>query len=247
MQFSIKWLKIFTKKIMLIVKSLTNRVRFKVFSKMKSEEYALYKKEKYVFIDRQLDFYRHRPFHQFLKEQICSRQTGIRHILEIGCNAGQQCFLIAKKYPKIKVVGIDLNKDAIKHAKKNYCLPNLEFYAFDALSQNFVQYFSKLELDLIFCFETIEHLFPAQMAKLFRNIADVASKNTLIIFTTPLGHASDDGYHHVQFFSFEKFERTLAKFFKIERVGKFRYNLKLNKYHDVLFAMVYKRNEDEKN
>lgn len=41
----------------------------------------------------------------------------IKSILEIGCNAGPNLMRIKKQYPKARLTGIDVNKDAIEHAQ----------------------------------------------------------------------------------------------------------------------------------
>jgi len=229
------------KKNLVIIKSILNAFYLTVIAKLANSKTILYQKENYVFEDRDLEFYKNRPFYKFLVEQICSRRGEIKYILDIGCNTGQECFLIAQDYPDVKVVGIDLNKEAIKYAKVRYNLTNLEFYTCDAICSRFIERFSKEEIGLIFCFETIEHLFADQLEKLFKNIHAVSNMNTIILFTTPTGHENSDGFHHMQFFSLNKLEKMLMQYFDLERIGHFRFNPILKRYHNVLFAIVRKR------
>lgn len=75
---------------------------------------------------------------------------GKRH-LDIGCGYGTIPFLIACCWPKTKVIGIDIDKDAIKWAKKRYKLPNLSFKVCEI---------SKIRkrFDSISCFNVLHHV-----------------------------------------------------------------------------------------
>jgi 2-polyprenyl-3-methyl-5-hydroxy-6-metoxy-1,4-benzoquinol methylase len=48
-------------------------------------------------------------------------------VLEVGCGGGHMAALLAKKFPHLSVVGIDLNPNAVKYAKNHHSLPNLRF------------------------------------------------------------------------------------------------------------------------
>jgi ubiquinone biosynthesis O-methyltransferase len=75
-------------------------------------------------------------------------------ILDIGCGAGITSYLIAKKLPMAKVLGVDLNPDAIKIAEAAFKLPNLSFQnvAAEKLA------FEKKTFDCILFLEIIEHI-----------------------------------------------------------------------------------------
>jgi ubiquinone biosynthesis O-methyltransferase len=75
-------------------------------------------------------------------------------ILDIGCGTGITSYLVAKKLPGAKVLGLDLNPDAIKIAKSAFNLPNLSFQSTAAeklaLGNN--------KFDCILFLEIIEHV-----------------------------------------------------------------------------------------
>lgn len=48
-------------------------------------------------------------------------------IADMGCGSGLGSFQFAQLNPAISVVGIDINADAVAHAKNEYSLPNLRF------------------------------------------------------------------------------------------------------------------------
>ena len=48
-------------------------------------------------------------------------------ILEVGCGGGDFAYLLAKKFPQSKVVGIDIDQAAVDRANHHFSLPNLSF------------------------------------------------------------------------------------------------------------------------
>jgi len=61
--------------------------------------------------------------------------------LEIGCGSGIQCFTAIKNTSVKKVLGVDINKEAIKHCRENiYGLKNIKFRKSDMFSRVFGQY-----------------------------------------------------------------------------------------------------------
>ncbi len=46
-------------------------------------------------------------------------------IADMGCGSGKGSYDFAALYPGLNVVGIDINENAVEHARKNYTLPNL--------------------------------------------------------------------------------------------------------------------------
>jgi 2-polyprenyl-3-methyl-5-hydroxy-6-metoxy-1,4-benzoquinol methylase len=229
------------KKTLMLGKSFTNNVRYRRKSMRQGEDIALQEKEQYVFSERDLEFYRVRPIYQFLREQMHGHYDPIKRYIDIGCNVGQECFLFAEDYPDVQVDGVDFNEEAIAVAKERFPRENLDFHALNTLEPAFVEAFADAEPDLISCFEVIEHLSKRQMEILFDNISAIMTDQTVLLISTPNGHYADDGHHHVQFFSMKQLERILGKHFQVGRMGKFRYNPRMKKTHDILFAIVHKK------
>ena len=220
--------------------AVNNSIVYRIERRTRGEKAILYEKDTHVIEERDPEFYVNMPLF-FISKEIISSNRKIKCVLDIGCNAGQADFLLAKEYPDIKFIGMDFNRDAIEYARKTYSLPNLEFHTFDAIERDYVDHFSETKIDLITCFDVIEHLFPDQLTSVFENINNISHSNTISLFLTPHGHESDNGRGHVQFFDAKKLEKILAKHFKVERVGRYRYNPKLDRYQDILFATVYKK------
>jgi len=60
--------------------------------------------------------------------KIIKNAAGVESILDVGCGGGQIAWQLAKSFPKAKVVGIDINPDAINFANSfNEKLSNLKY------------------------------------------------------------------------------------------------------------------------
>ncbi|MCB9358488.1 class I SAM-dependent methyltransferase [Candidatus Woesearchaeota archaeon] len=55
------------------------------------------------------------PHRKILIDGISKLKPG--SVLEIGCNCGPNLSLLRKKYPKVKLTGIDINPEAIQHGR----------------------------------------------------------------------------------------------------------------------------------
>lgn len=73
-------------------------------------------------------------------------------ILEVGCAGGHLSAMLSGLYPKAKITGIDVYKDAVNEATERY--PQLTFKVADAHKLPF----KDNTFDLIVCSETIEHV-----------------------------------------------------------------------------------------
>lgn len=75
-------------------------------------------------------------------------------ILDIACGVGYGSNLIAGLNPDIKVVGVDIEENAIAYAKKHYAHENVEYKIGNAEKPEFPDD----QFDTIISFETLEHL-----------------------------------------------------------------------------------------
>lgn len=131
-----------------------------------------------------------------------------RSVLDIGCGAGIISLELALKAPWMKVVGIDLDKEAIKRAnsiKKTLKLTNVEFQCMDATT---IYPYQDNYFDLVLLIDIIEHISNPQM--LIANVSRVLKPGGNVIISVPtpnypkffgykfhkeIGHVRD-GYWH---------------------------------------------------
>lgn len=94
-------------------------------------------------------------------------------ILEIGCNTGEFCWLLKKKF-KVDPFGIDINESAIKIAKEKYSEINFEVKDFFELKKCY---------DVIYMQHVIEHIKEPQKALI--KIKELLKHQGIVIITCP--------------------------------------------------------------
>ncbi|MDD4983824.1 MAG: class I SAM-dependent methyltransferase [Candidatus ainarchaeum sp.] len=99
-------------------------------------------------------------------------------ILDFGCGVGITSALIAKKNHNSKVIGIDINPDAIKIAKNTFNLPNLSF---EVIPKGKIS-INKKDFDCVLFLEVIEHV-PNPVAFLDTFKSQLNKKGVLVIST----------------------------------------------------------------
>ncbi|MDZ7764971.1 MAG: class I SAM-dependent methyltransferase [Melioribacteraceae bacterium] len=100
-------------------------------------------------------------------------------ILDIACGVGYGSNLIASKVSDARVVGVDIDKDAIAYAEKHYAHENVEFIIDDAHKPNLPEN----DFDYVISFETLEHL--PNPDSFIASINRVIKKDGLFIFSSP--------------------------------------------------------------
>jgi 2-polyprenyl-3-methyl-5-hydroxy-6-metoxy-1,4-benzoquinol methylase len=223
--------------------NLVHRLLFVAFYKTFYKESFYQKKEQYLYDSRDLKTYLDRPTliniidNCFsLYDSFCRINKNNKNVLDIGCNTGHVINLFSEKYPEFRFTGFDINLEAINIANANKKSPGIKFLYKDILT---LEEYDE-QFDIIICFDILEHLCKSDNRSFFKNVNKLLSKGGLICFASPNGHTSDDGFHHMQFFTLNKLELLLKKYFKIIYIGKSGYNPILKREHDFLYAILYK-------
>lgn len=77
------------------------------------EDYWIKRTERKSFADYRVSM--EHPHRQSLVESVAKYQP--ESILEIGCNCGPNIYLLAKRFPKAEIWGVDINKQAIEYGQ----------------------------------------------------------------------------------------------------------------------------------
>lgn len=120
--------------------------------------------------------------HRYVMAQ--SLATGKR-VLDVACGEGYGSHLLAEK--AISVIGVDLDTEAVAHARAKYKLANLDFLQGDCTALSLPD----ASIDLAVSFETLEHHseHEAMLAELRRVLAP---DGVLLISTPDRRHYSDE-------------------------------------------------------
>jgi O-antigen biosynthesis protein len=102
-----------------------------------------------------------------------------KNVLDIACGTGYGTNMLSKKANT--AVGVDVSKDSIDFAKKNYTGTNLKYIAASVEEP----LFPKDSFDVICSFETIEHLQDELRRKYLANLKNWLKQNGTLILSTP--------------------------------------------------------------
>jgi len=129
--------------------------------------------EEFVSKDEFLQYLRHLYAYEFAKDNI--PKTGL--ILDLGCGEGYGTSLLSRNVERI--IGLDVDKDTIAHASREYGAENCIFKAFDGVK---IPYGDDT-IDAAVSFQVIEHIQDDENYVL--EIYRVLKKNGIFILTTP--------------------------------------------------------------
>ena len=131
-------------------------------------------------------------------------------VLDIASGEGYGCALLVKV--SSKVIGIDISAEAIDWSKKKYASHQIDFLigSIEAIP------LADHSIDVIVCFETIEHVQNADIA--LTELRRVLSPNGLLIISTPdkeiySTKANYQNPFHIKEFTAAEFQRLLGKYF----------------------------------
>lgn len=137
-----------------------------------------------------------------------------KNILDIACGEGYGAFFLADHASN--VIGVDIDPEAIKYASKHYKKENLKY-----LQGDIAKLPIKLNnsIDVIVCFETIEHVDENAQLKFMLEAKRLLKKDGLLIISTPNKELYTDlqnykNKHHIKEFYLSEFKNFLSNKFK---------------------------------
>lgn len=122
-------------------------------------------------------------------------------LLEIGCNCGPNLFLLAKKFPNAKIVGIDINPQVIQRGNELFAregISNVELFCCKA---DDLSNFENKSFDIVFTDAVLLYIGPDKIEKVIKEITRI-SRQALIFLEWNYFDSGDedpDGlgvYHH---------------------------------------------------
>lgn len=144
-------------------------------------------KDNYFLAPRQLTF---NIFKRLIVNDLLKQKP--KNVLEVGCGIGYNIFFLAKKFPKVNFVGIDISESAIQYCNNilyNSSIKNVKFFQKNA---------KHLSLDLNFDI-TYTVLALEQMNKIkldvMKNIIKITSKK--IIFIEPFQNVNRNLFNYL--------------------------------------------------
>lgn len=120
-----------------------------------------------------------------------SRFTEGKIVLDAASGEGYGCYLLAKRAKK--VIGIDLDADAVAHATEKYKdADNLTFFHASVDKMDLIEDHS---IDIVTSFETIEHVSEEAQRVFISEIYRVLKQDGILIMSSPNKKEYSDRYH----------------------------------------------------
>ena len=175
----------------------------------------------------------HRARYEFALRYIDGRKA-----LDIGCGEGYGSYMMIGSAKS--VVGVDIDKKAIDHAKEMYESTNLNYLVADVGKLPF----GDREFDAAVCFEVIEHVENPE--DVIREAARVLGPRSVFIVSTPNGAvrvSSQPNRFHVKEFNIGELRELLSRHFPSDKwyigiYGQFQRGKKYSK-SGVLLKNLY--------
>jgi ubiquinone/menaquinone biosynthesis C-methylase UbiE len=105
----------------------------------------------------------------------------VSSILEIGCNCGPNIFLLAKKFPKVEIYGIDINPLAIQIGKEFLTKEGISNVKLLVGKADELNQFQDKSFDIVFTDAVLMYVGPDKIKKVIKETARIAKK--VLIFT----------------------------------------------------------------
>jgi len=140
-------------------------------------------------------------------------------VVDAACGEGYGTSIISKKAKR--VIGIDIDAEAINRAKKNYINNKIDFIVADITNIPLEDH----TVDLFVSFETIEHVSQEYQYKFLEEIYRVLKKDGILIMSTPNKQIYSDLYNYHNKFHIKEFYKGEFEKFLLTRFA----NVKL--YH----------------
>jgi SAM-dependent methyltransferase len=113
--------------------------------------------------------------------------------LDFGCGYGYGTWVLSAQSSGL-VIGVDVDRRAIRYARTHFSRPNLRFVSYEGYSE----ILARSSVGLIACFEVLEHLYPEQIEEFLSTADRVLLPGSVIVGSTPnaeLGHTDDHVFH----------------------------------------------------
>lgn len=133
-----------------------------------------------------------------------------KDVLDLASGEGYGSYLLSKSANR--VVGVEINRDAVAHARNTYIRCNLEFEEGNILD---IPIEGEKLFDVIVCFEALEHIEDHE--QLLSEIKRLLKDDGLVIISTPNKYAYSDepGYNnpfHLRELYFHDFRQLLERY-----------------------------------
>lgn len=102
-------------------------------------------------------------------------------VLEIGSNCGPNLYLLAKKSPQVKLVGIDINEEAIKIGRRLFRQKDITNVKLLVGKADALYQFSDKSFDIVFTDAILIYIAPNKIKKVLKEIIRISRKALIFL------------------------------------------------------------------
>lgn len=139
-----------------------------------------------------------------------------RDVIDAPCGAGWTTHEISKVSSRI--VGVDVDREAIASAQRDFRTPNVQFHQMDCLNLNFPMQ----SFDVAVSIEAIEHFSASDGVRYISRLAKVLRPGGMLVGTTPSApnpvaaearRLKEDNPHHLKIYCEQELRQLFAPHF----------------------------------
>ncbi|MEW6620595.1 MAG: methyltransferase domain-containing protein [bacterium] len=120
------------------------------------------------------------PHRKFLIERI-DLYSPFESLIEIGCGAGPNLYLIAKRFPKVKLYGIDINKNAVEVGRNFFAAEGINSVSLGVGKSENLCSFSDKSIDLALTDAVLIYIAPDKIEKVIKQLVRVVRKTLIFV------------------------------------------------------------------
>ena len=122
---------------------------------------------------------RNLPSKHFLAERIATFSP-IHSILEIGCASGPSLYLLARKFPRADIVGIDINQEAVEYGNTQFAREGISNVKLLAGKADTLEEFPDKAFDIVFTNALLIYIGPDKIKNVIQGMIRI-TKQALVL------------------------------------------------------------------
>lgn len=122
---------------------------------------------------------RFHPHRKFLIKKISRYSPST--ILEIGCNCGPNLYLLSKKFPEMKLVGIDINKEAIRTGESLFNKEDIINVELLCKKADMLDRFLDKSFDVVFTDALLLYIGPDKIESIIKEMIRISRKTLIFL------------------------------------------------------------------
>lgn len=103
------------------------------------------------------------------------------NILEIGCNCGPNLYLLAKKFPGIEIVGIDINPGAIQKGNELFAQEGISNVKLSVAKADELEQFQDKSFDIVFTDAVLIYIGRDKIQRIVKEMVRIARKGLILV------------------------------------------------------------------